>query len=65
MAKSKATLIKEGKEIGLNLKESMSVYELTHRIEEKKAKIEKEKEKESQKSKGSKSKSKPKIKGEY
>jgi uncharacterized small protein (DUF1192 family) len=45
MAKTKAELIKEGKEIGLNLKDSMSVYELTHRIKEKKAELEAEKEK--------------------
>lgn len=63
MAKSKAALIKEGREIGLNLKESMSVYELTHRIEEKKAKLEKEKE--SSKAKETKSTKKPRIKGEY
>jgi len=42
-AKTKAQLIKEGKEIGLNLKETMSVYELEHRISEKKAEIEKSK----------------------
>lgn len=37
MAKSKAELIKRGKELGLNLKSSMSVYELEHRIKEKEA----------------------------
>lgn len=62
MAKSKAALIAEGKELGLNLKESMSIYELTHRIADKKAELEKEK---SSKSKGTKSTSKPKINGEY
>jgi 7-cyano-7-deazaguanine synthase in queuosine biosynthesis len=37
MAKSKAELIKRGKELGLNLKSSMSIYELEHRIKEKEA----------------------------
>ncbi len=32
MAKSKKELIKKGKELGLNLDESMSMYELEHRI---------------------------------
>lgn len=36
MAKSKAELLKEAKELGINAKSSMSVYELTHRIKEKK-----------------------------
>jgi uncharacterized small protein (DUF1192 family) len=43
MAKTKADLIKEGKEIGLNLTSKMSVYELTHRIADRKAELEKEK----------------------
>lgn len=34
----KEALIKEGKELGLNLEKSMSVYELEHRIAEEKAK---------------------------
>ena len=38
----KEELIKEGKELGLNLEKSMSVYELEHRIAEKKAEGKKE-----------------------
>jgi 7-cyano-7-deazaguanine synthase in queuosine biosynthesis len=32
---TKAELIKKGKELGLNLKSTMSTYELQHRIKEK------------------------------
>lgn len=39
MAKSKDQLIAEGKEIGLNLNKKMSVYELTHRINDKRAEL--------------------------
>jgi 7-cyano-7-deazaguanine synthase in queuosine biosynthesis len=39
MAKSKAELIKRGKELGLNLKSSMSIYELEHRIKDKEAEM--------------------------
>jgi hypothetical protein len=42
MAKSKADLIKRGKELGLNLKSSMSIYELEHRIKEKEESMKKE-----------------------
>lgn len=38
----KEKLIKEGKELGLNLEKSMSIYELEHRIAEKKAESKKE-----------------------
>lgn len=38
MAKTKAELIKEGKELGLNLKSTMSMYELQHRIKDAKDK---------------------------
>ena len=34
----KESLIKEGKELGLNLEKSMSVYEIEHRIAEEKEK---------------------------
>ena len=34
----KESLIKEGKELGLNLEKSMSVYEMEHRIAEEKEK---------------------------
>jgi len=34
MAKTKDELIKRGKELGLNLKKTMSNYELEHRIKE-------------------------------
>lgn len=34
----KEALIKEGKELGLNLEKSMSVYEMEHRIAEEKEK---------------------------
>jgi len=34
MAKSKDELIKRGKELGLNLSKSMSLYELEHRIKD-------------------------------
>ena len=34
MAENKQDLINRGKELGLNLKRSMSVYELKHRIKE-------------------------------
>ena len=34
----KESLIKEGKEFGLNLEKSMSVYEMEHRIAEEKEK---------------------------
>lgn len=37
VSEEKAKLIKEGKEYGLNLDPSMSVYELEHRIAEAKA----------------------------
>jgi len=43
MAKSKAELIKRGKELGLNLNTKMSVYELEHRIKDKEAELPKEK----------------------
>jgi hypothetical protein len=36
MAKTKKDLIAEGKEIGLNLNSKMSLYELEHRIKDKK-----------------------------
>jgi uncharacterized small protein (DUF1192 family) len=42
MAKTKEQLILEGKELGLNLNKKMSVYELEHRIKDRKAEIEKE-----------------------
>jgi len=51
MAKSKETLLKEGKELGLNLKKTMSVYELEHRIKDAKEKLPEEK-KSSSKAKG-------------
>lgn len=38
MAKTKAELIKEGKELGLNLKSTMSMYEIQHRIKDAKEK---------------------------
>lgn len=43
MATSKANLIKKGKELGLNLKSSMSMYELNARIKEAQEKAEKPK----------------------
>jgi hypothetical protein len=45
MAKTKAEYLKEGKELGLNLKSTMSMYEIQHRIADKKAELKKEKEK--------------------
>lgn len=57
MAKSKQQLIAEGKELGLNLKSTMSVYELEHRIAEKKSELESESKKEKKVEK--------KVKGEY
>lgn len=57
MAKSKQQLIAEGKELGLNLKSTMSVYELEHRIAEKKAELESDDKKEKKVEK--------KVKGEY
>lgn len=36
---TKAELIKKGKELGLNLKTTMSVYELKHRIADKEKEI--------------------------
>lgn len=60
MAKTKTQLIKEGKELGLNLKSSMSLYELEHRIAEKKAEIEK-----ANGNQKTETKSKKKINGEY
>lgn len=36
--KKKESLIKEGKELGLNLDKGMSIYELEHRIAEEKEK---------------------------
>jgi uncharacterized small protein (DUF1192 family) len=44
MAKSKSSLIAEGKKIGLNLTDKMSVYELEHRIADKKAELKKKEE---------------------
>lgn len=44
MAKSKADLIKKGKELGLNLTNKMSVYELEHRIADREKEIEENKE---------------------
>jgi hypothetical protein len=41
MAKTKAEYLKEGKELGLNLKSSMSMYEIQHRIKEKKEELKK------------------------
>jgi hypothetical protein len=41
MAKTKADLLKEGKELGLNLKSSMSMYEIQHRIKDKKEELKK------------------------
>lgn len=60
MAKTKAELIKEGKELGLNLTSKMSVYELTHRIKEKKEELEKSQGKASVEKKTTK-----KVNGEY
>lgn len=42
MGKSKTDLIKRGKELGLNLKSSMSIYELEHRIKDKEESMKKE-----------------------
>jgi uncharacterized small protein (DUF1192 family) len=44
MAKSKKSLIEEGKKIGLNLNDKMSIYELEHRIADKKAELKKQEE---------------------
>jgi len=43
MAKTKAALMKEAKELGLTPKATWSVYELEHRIADKKAEIDREK----------------------
>ncbi len=48
----KKKLIKEGKELGLNLDESMSIYELEHRIAEAKEATKKKPEIQSSKKRG-------------